>query len=87
MNTYQYPPYNSAHPPSVASSMIYGLLLTYWKQNTYKKDFIHYAKLLFERLQVKGYHSTQLRKIFETTAQKISKKFEKLSEISEISEA
>ena len=41
MNVFLYIPSNSAHPPGMIKSLIFGLLQTYYYQNTYKKDFLH----------------------------------------------
>ena len=55
--------------------MIFSLLLTYLKQNTYEEDFIHFANLLFSRLQVRGYHWTNLKNMFKIAGEKINERY------------
>ena len=50
MNLYLYIPSHSAHPPGLLKSLIYGLVLTYHRQNTFKADLLHYTRLLYDRL-------------------------------------
>ena len=50
MNLYLYLPATSAHPPSVIRSMIYGLLQTYYKQNTHREHYLETTVLLYKRL-------------------------------------
>ena len=50
INLHLYIPPNSAHPPGVLKSMIYGNIRRYWLQNTYIHDFIDITKQFIERL-------------------------------------
>ena len=54
--------------------MIYGLLETYWVQNSTTADYIHFARLLYQRLLKQGYKSAKVNEIFLEAATKIEKK-------------
>ena len=73
-NIYQYITFNSAHLKETIEIMIFSLLLTYFKHNTYHEDFIHFANLLFSRLQVRGYYWIILKKMFKTAGEKIDER-------------
>ena len=55
MNLYLYLPPASAHSGNVLKGMIYGLVRRYKAQNTYRKDYIHFVRLLFRRLLARGW--------------------------------
>lgn len=55
MHLHLYIPPHSAHPPSMIKSLIFGLLLTYWKQNSDGNDFKEMVKLLYKRLLNRGH--------------------------------
>ena len=55
--------------------MIFSLLLTYFKQNMYKEYFIHFANLLFTRLQVRGCHWSNLKNMFKTAGEIIDERY------------
>ena len=73
-NVYQCITYVSAHSKETIESMIFSLLLMYFKQNISEKDFIHLVNLLFTRLQVGDYHGSNLRNMFKTTGEKINRR-------------
>ena len=72
MNLFLYIPPNSAHPPGMIKSLIYGLLRTYKLQNTYHKDFLKYSSLLYHRLIARGHNQTNLNEHFRDAAIKLS---------------
>ena len=55
LNLYQYIPRTSAHPPGMMRGIIYSLMKTYRRQNTYKSDYVEMAKRLFDRHVVRGW--------------------------------
>lgn len=71
LNLYLYVPANSAHPPGVLKSVIYGRILKFWKQNTFKEDFQRLVQSLFDRLQARGYHAKVLEPVFIQAFSKI----------------
>lgn len=74
LNLYQYPVFQSAHPPGVHSGMIYGLLQKYHFQNSDRKDFVRLANLLFQRLLVRGFRCKTLKPIFEKALKRLENK-------------
>ena len=71
MNLYLYIPPHSAHPPGLTKSLIYSLLLTYYKQNSIYTDFLHMANLLFQRFANKGHTHDALSTYFIAAIEKI----------------
>ena len=71
MNLYLYIPPNSAHPEGILKSLIYGRLRTYWKQNTYAKDFERMQQHLQTKLIDRGYTKEHLQPIFTTALTRI----------------
>lgn len=65
LNLYLYISAKSAHPSHVLKGLIVGRVLKFKKQNTLKKDFERYCKLLFQRLMARGYKPLALRPIFD----------------------
>eukprot|EP00804_Cyclotella_cryptica_P005183 CCRYP_014250-RB/>CCRYP_014250-RB protein AED:0.28 eAED:0.14 QI:0/-1/0/1/-1/0/1/0/330 len=63
-NPYLYIPPHSAHPPGMIDGIIYSLLRTYYHQNSHHSDFLHFAKLLFQRHVSQGWDPKALQKIF-----------------------
>ena len=74
MNLFLYISEHSAHPPGLTNSLISGILEVYWRQNTHKKDFIHTAKLFYERLMKVGHKSKHLNPVFTEVAKKLHSK-------------
>ena len=72
LNLYLYPTFNSAHPPGVQKGLIFGLLLKYKQQNTRYSDFLQIAKLLFQRLLLRGFKLDTLRRIFREMLEKLN---------------
>ena len=72
MNLFLYIPSNSSHSPNMRSSLIYGLLRTYYLQNTNRSDFIQLAKKLYQRLLARGHSHETLTKNFNIAANKLS---------------
>ncbi len=71
MNLYLYIPPSSAHPKGILRSLIFGRLRTYWRQNTYKNDFLKMRLKLWGHLVDRGYTSDQLLPLFNEASQKI----------------
>ena len=74
MNLFLYIPEHSAHPPGLIKSLITGLLETYWRHNSQKKDFISTARLLYERLLVRGHSPNKLKIMFTKAAERLEYK-------------
>ena len=64
MNRFLYIPAHSAHPQGVTKSLIYGLLSTYFRQNSRRQDFYAIVRLLFKRLRARGHQRDVLTPIF-----------------------
>lgn len=77
MNLYLYIPPNSAHPPGLQKSQVYGTLLRYYRQNTHIEDFKTMATLFFDRLIARGHNRTHLKTLFKDAAKKIDAKVKK----------
>ena len=75
MNLFLYIPNNSSHPPGMTKSLIYGLLRTYYIQNTHHQDFINNAIKLYRRLLHRGHTRTNLNIMFTEAANTINNKF------------
>ena len=71
MTLFLYIPAHSSHPPGLTKSLIYGLVGTYWIQNSRKEDFIHTTKLLYDRLIARGYKHEVIGPIFLEAATKL----------------
>ena len=71
MNLFLYIPCASAHPSNMTKSLIYGLLYTYQKQNTYHSDFLKNAAKLYHRLRARGHQASALNKLFREAADKL----------------
>ena len=74
MNLFLYIPEHSAHPPGLTKSLITGLLETYWRQNSQKKDFLSRARLLYERLLARGHKPNKLKPVFTSAAERLELK-------------
>ena len=74
MNLFLYIPHHSAHPTNTIKSLIYGLLQTYQRQNPNFNNFRSLAKLLFNRLKVRGHQPQQLRTYFRDALTKLQRK-------------
>ena len=74
MNLFLYIPEHSAHPPGLIKSLITGLLETYWRQNSQKKDFISTSRLLYERLLAREHKPDKLKIIFTKEAERLESK-------------
>ena len=70
MNLYLYIPPHSAHPPGLTKSLIYSLLLTYYKQNSQYNEFLHMVNLLFQRFSNKGHTHDKLSTYFIAAIEK-----------------
>ena len=72
MNLYLYIPKHSASPPGLLRSLVFGLLGTYKRQNSDKKDFNLMVSRLFERLVARGYQRDVLSTLFLEAAEKLN---------------
>lgn len=70
-NLHLYIPPNSAHPPGVLKSIVYGNLRRYWLQNTNITDFISITKQFAERLSIRGYDKNTIINLFSDAAKKL----------------
>jgi len=70
-NLHLYIPPNSAHPPGILKSIIYGNLQRYWLQNTNIIDFMEIAKQFAERLITRRYDKEKITNLFHKAARKL----------------
>ena len=61
MSLHLYIPPASEHTLGTIKGTIYGLVLRYFKQNTYQKDFVHFVGLLYYRLLQRGWERKLVR--------------------------
>jgi len=61
MDLFLYIPPHSSHPPGLMKSLIYGLLLTYFLQNTHRSDFFDMISLLHKRLLARGHRTAMIQ--------------------------
>jgi hypothetical protein len=71
MNLHMYIPPKSAHPPGLLKGLVYGRLRTYWDQNTNPNNFAKMTKLLFNRLQLRGYSKEHLLPRFNESLERL----------------
>lgn len=69
MNLYLYIPPGSAHPRSMLRGLVFGRLRAYLLQNTDEDNFIHFAKLLAQRLRARGWSNQTLLPLFREAMQ------------------
>jgi len=84
LNLYLYVAANSAHPPGILKSIVYGRILKYWKQNSKKEDFYYFCTQLFHRLQARGYHTSQLHPLFNAAIAMARSNTEKKRQVEQI---
>jgi hypothetical protein len=70
-NLHLYIPPNSAHPPGVLKSIIYGNLRRYWLQNTRITDFMEITQQFAERLSARGYDRNTIVELFSAAAKRL----------------
>jgi len=70
-NLHLYIPPNSAHPPGVLKSIIYGNLRRYWLQNTDITDFITVTQQFANRLSARGYDKQTIVHLFSEAAKRL----------------
>ena len=63
MNLYLYIPPTSAHPAGCIKGTVFGLIRRYYAQNTFQRDFVHFVKLLYRRLLLRGWDRTFMRNL------------------------
>lgn len=71
MNLYLYIPPSSGHSSSIIKGTIFGLMSRYYAQNTHRRDYIYFVKLLFQRLLNRGWNRETILPIFLEAANKI----------------
>lgn len=71
MNLHLYIPSFSAHSPSVARGLIFGMLRRYWLQNSRTADYQRFAGSFFQHLLDRGYNSDFLDGEFLAAAKKL----------------
>jgi hypothetical protein len=71
MNLYLYLPPNSAHPPGVLRSTVYGNLRRYWYQNTQLSDFQAIVRDFARRLVARGHNREVINQLLITSAQRL----------------
>ena len=63
MNLFLYITPNSAHSPGLMKGLVFGLLNTYYIQNSKIENFYKMIRLLFQRLQDRGQKAEDLQEI------------------------
>ena len=71
MNLFLYIPPHSAHPPGLMKSLVFGLLQTYFRQNSNYSDFLKMTTLLFQRLINRGHLHNNLVELFTSAIESI----------------
>jgi hypothetical protein len=71
MNLYQYIPPHSAHPPGMIKGMIYGMLRTYYRQNSRREDYWKNAMQFYKLLKNRGWLRATIESIFVSAHEKI----------------
>jgi hypothetical protein len=61
MNLYLYIPPASAHPAGCIKGTVFGLTRRYYAQNTFRRDYINFIKLLYHRLIRRGWDRSKMR--------------------------
>ena len=72
-NLYLYLPPNSAHPPGMLKSLIFGLIRKYNLQNTHAEDFSSIKNKLFSRLIARGHKHNDILPIFDEAITNLTK--------------
>ena len=75
-NPHLYLPPHSAHPSSLIYGTIYGLLRTYYRQNSKFEDFVAISRLLYLRHLRQGWDQAVLREVFLSALNKLKSKLE-----------
>ncbi|KAL7484495.1 hypothetical protein ACHAW6_010132 [Cyclotella cf. meneghiniana] len=75
-NPYLYIPPHSIHSPGTVNDWIYGILKTYWRQNSNYKDFISFSNLLFNCHIRQGWDQAVLKDIFVSALNKLKNSLE-----------
>ena len=70
-NLFLYISPHSSHPPGITTSLVFGLLRTYYRQNSKHDDFLLMTKLLFQRLIARGHQHDTLSVLFNNALTKI----------------
>jgi hypothetical protein len=78
MNLFLYIPHHSSHPPGLMKSLIFGLLLTYFLQNSYIEDFYEMVRLLHSRLIARSHKSEDINDIFLEATKSIEERYDPL---------
>lgn len=73
LNLYLYIPPMSAHSDSTLRSLIFGRLRAYKLHNTSPDDFLHFAKLLAQRLAARGWPMSTLLPLFTDACQTLDR--------------
>ena len=71
MNLFMYLPPHLAHPPGLIKNLVYGLLQTYYYQNSSTEKFFKMTHLLFTRLLNRGHKHSSLETLFTSAVEKI----------------
>lgn len=74
MNLFLYLPAASAHPPNCIKGTIYGLVGRYYAQNTYRKDYVYFCKLLYRNLVARGWTREYIRQVINEASKNIEGK-------------
>jgi hypothetical protein len=70
-NLHLYIPPNSAHPPGVLKSIVYGNLCRYWLQNTNITDFITVTQQFANRFSARGHNKHKIIHLFSEAAKRL----------------
>ena len=86
-NLFLYISPNSAHPPGLIKSLIFGILSTYHFQNTRHSDFLLMVGHFFNRLTNRGHNKENLRELFLEAMQVIEDRCNPVIDTKKITDA
>ncbi|KAL7524739.1 hypothetical protein ACHAWF_001063, partial [Thalassiosira exigua] len=71
MNLYQYIPPQSAHPPGMVKGIVFGLMRSYFYQNSKEQDYHDMAAKLFSRFVARGWDKATIKALILSSDDKL----------------
>ena len=81
LNLYLYLPPSSAHPSNNIKSTVYGLVRRYYAQNTHRRDYIYFVKLLYRRLLARGWDADFIKPLIMKACEKAESPVEPTNQV------